>query len=1023
MKTTRFFLLILFVFLCFSNGFAENKLHLKLKPGQTIEFSYSKSDIGNRNLPMFRNMRENEEKWIIELKVHQQLNNWKYVLELKPKRHIVNSYFTRDPNVHFDSMFPYRAEDAPQLKNSLIQYEIICHLKLKLGLDLNKNELIQLNNDEFQNNLQQQIKNKNLTNEENTKLFKRIAYELKEIQKNTSDYLLKFNNASLAKKDSLDLNKNDFVISRRSDGQIQFIKKVVIPENGKEVKHSYKTIINPRNGIVTESSHITNHPRIEHGRSFEPESTEKTNFTLLNNSEQSFKQVTISGYIENPEWRPIQIQVLDSPVGTEMNSYETVLDSTNHFTITIPYHHCGFVFVKNHNEYYPNRKFFSFKIYAEPGDTINFKLTGNKPSQRISYLGDRSSVNSVLFEKSVKTDKYLRYNGNLLLLPINLNIKQDDFLKEYAGHFNLFNTNWITDTKFSSEVSQKSKDFVIGELKMQKLALAWNLDRLKELFPDFGHDKEIREDFQKVESYIDKFEFCRYYHENAFYSRSAATQYAQYYIFKNLKYTTPIRSVSETSAGNFPFMNLYESGGYSKHLDLFLSGSALIHEKADILANNLNQAPVLVNINSETRFDKQNNLYQEIISSSQDTILNHDLDIQLQNLRKFLDGDFYSKRIFLKMDGDTVMINDFIGKKPTVLYVSQNWGNSRYYIDDLSEKYSDVNFIYLAKGNNFKEWIDYLKEAKPKAIQLFLNTDEHAIKDIFKFTKYGEAVIVFDRNGNVITYNADLNQIGKYIKQALNQPQENQEVNKSTLYGIIWFLGGSLLLGLIAFLIFKARMRLRLRKEKREKRLQELQLSAIRAQMNPHFLFNSLNSVQNLIQKSQGREAHLYLSDFAGLIRKVLKNSRLEEVSLAEELETLNQYIRLEQLRFDFEYEQTVDKQIDQNHFMVPSMILQPVAENAIMHGMQHKPDNRKLKVEIKKLDKAIQISVEDNGIGLEASKKIKSVSNGIGLNMNEERLQIMQEKYGGNYSFKLIDLTQQNKEGTRVEITIPEEE
>jgi LytS/YehU family sensor histidine kinase len=236
-------------------------------------------------------------------------------------------------------------------------------------------------------------------------------------------------------------------------------------------------------------------------------------------------------------------------------------------------------------------------------------------------------------------------------------------------------------------------------------------------------------------------------------------------------------------------------------------------------------------------------------------------------------------------------------------------------------------------------------------------------------------------------------------------------------------MGGFMLLAMIAFLIFKTRMRRKLKKQNQEKRLRELQLSAIRAQMNPHFLFNSLNSVQNLVQKNQGREAHLYLADFAGLIRKVLKNSQQEEVSLAEELETLNQYIRLEQLRFDFEFEQVVDPEIDQNHFMVPSMILQPIAENAILHGLQHKKGNRKLRVEVLKKEQSIQMNLEDNGIGMEASRKIESYSNGIGLNLNKERLKIMQEKYGGNYSFRLIELANENREGTRVEITIPEEQ
>lgn len=114
---------------------------------------------------------------------------------------------------------------------------------------------------------------------------------------------------------------------------------------------------------------------------------------------------------------------------------------------------------------------------------------------------------------------------------------------------------------------------------------------------------------------------------------------------------------------------------------------------------------------------------------------------------------------------------------------------------------------------------------------------------------------------------------------------------------------------------------------------------------------------------------------------------------------------------------------IDQNLFMLPSMIMQPIAENALTHGLQHKPENKKLSIRITKLKNAIQISIEDNGIGIVEAKKLKTDLNGVGLRLNEERIQMMKEKYGGNYSLKLINLAELGMEGTRVEIIIPEEQ
>lgn len=163
---------------------------------------------------------------------------------------------------------------------------------------------------------------------------------------------------------------------------------------------------------------------------------------------------------------------------------------------------------------------------------------------------------------------------------------------------------------------------------------------------------------------------------------------------------------------------------------------------------------------------------------------------------------------------------------------------------------------------------------------------------------------------------------------------------------IIWPLGKLFTIAIVVLGIWKWRVRQRFRREQQQRRLRELELTAIRSQMNPpHFLFNRLNSVQN-----KGREAHLYLADFAGLIQKVLQNSEKEEVSLAEELEMTEQYLNLEKLRFDFDFSIGVEQGIDIHNTTVPSMLLQPFAENAVIHGLQNKPEDRKLKIEVRRI-------------------------------------------------------------------------
>jgi hypothetical protein len=395
----------------------------------------------------------------------------------------------------------------------------------------------------------------------------------------------------------------------------------------------------------------------------------------------------------------------------------------------------------------------------------------------------------------------------------------------------------------------------------------------------------------------------------------------------------------------------------------------------------------------------------------------------------------------LDINQNKVAIKDFLGKKPTIFYFSQNWINDRYEYDDMAKATPAINFVMVVEGSNFKQWEEYTKSANPTMTHLLFINDSVTFRDIFQVQ---QVHMVFNKKGEYISKARNAKQALKLAQDSLI-PQK-KELNKSQLKLIILALGIVILIALVVFAIWKWRVRQRFRREQQQRRLRELELTAIRSQMNPHFLFNSLNSVQNLVQQNKGREAHLYLSDFAGLIRKVLQNSEKEEVSLAEELEMTEQYLNLEKLRFDFDFSISVEQGIDINNTMVPSMLLQPFAENAVIHGLQNKPENRKLKIEVRKADEvpdskrlAVQnrlahksldtnrlalkatgiiISIEDNGIGREAAAAISKVKNGKGSKLIQERLEILQQKQGEKYSLKTIDL----EEGTRGEIFIPEE-
>ncbi len=220
-------------------------------------------------------------------------------------------------------------------------------------------------------------------------------------------------------------------------------------------------------------------------------------------------------------------------------------------------------------------------------------------------------------------------------------------------------------------------------------------------------------------------------------------------------------------------------------------------------------------------------------------------------------------------------------------------------------------------------------------------------------------------------------------------------------------------------------------RQKKQKTITELLLSeqkALRAQMNPHFIFNALNSIQNFILERDDQTADLYLANFSTLMRKVLENSKHNQIPLNEEIETLQMYLQLEHLRFEnkFSYEIILDQQIDSNAVMIPSSLIQPYLENAIWHGLMPKQSAGKLKLEfIKHKKEQLLVIVEDNGIGREAASKLRNKSKdhkSTGMKNIEERLKLLNKNNKGAFFVKIIDLksNEGKARGTRIELSIP---
>ena len=181
------------------------------------------------------------------------------------------------------------------------------------------------------------------------------------------------------------------------------------------------------------------------------------------------------------------------------------------------------------------------------------------------------------------------------------------------------------------------------------------------------------------------------------------------------------------------------------------------------------------------------------------------------------------------------------------------------------------------------------------------------------------------------------------------------------------------------------------------KKVAELQMTSLRLQMNPHFIFNSLNSIQYFIYNNNKEEAGEYLTKFSRLIREILEHANDNTISQADEIKMLELYLELEMLRFDnkFDYELEIDPAIDLYNIEIPSMLIQPFVENAIIHGLMGKNDTKgKIKIIFQKEGDGIRCIIEDNGIGREKAEEIKKQrvmhKKSLGIKVTKDRLEMM---------------------------------
>ena len=314
-----------------------------------------------------------------------------------------------------------------------------------------------------------------------------------------------------------------------------------------------------------------------------------------------------------------------------------------------------------------------------------------------------------------------------------------------------------------------------------------------------------------------------------------------------------------------------------------------------------------------------------------------------------------------------------------------------------------------------KKYMDSVHLGDPVMVY-YIGKDSTYHDEMKIFTNRHTFMLIRD-DGVIVNNHVSSNNIDRVLASL---PKRPPPPDRSALYRLLLIILLAVILsGGITWGVVRYRSRRMLRREEARRRLAELELRALRSQMNPHFLFNALNSIQNLINKNRIREANLYLARFATLMRMVLDHAERPLVSLDEELKLLKIYLELESLRTPFEYSIDVAPEVVPEEEEIPGMLLQPYVENAVLHGMVPARGG-KITISVTKKDGTLRITIADNGQGIRARSKSRK-GNGKAMKMIGERIRILNMSNASPIRVRVTDLAEAGEgQGTRVVVEIP---
>jgi hypothetical protein len=293
------------------------------------------------------------------------------------------------------------------------------------------------------------------------------------------------------------------------------------------------------------------------------------------------------------------------------------------------------------------------------------------------------------------------------------------------------------------------------------------------------------------------------------------------------------------------------------------------------------------------------------------------------------------------------------------------------------------------------------------------------------YRKYSDAVTRAEKQKEsrlleksaLIKQQRDIEEVAKYIaiaqqEEAITEAMVSRQ--RLVIYGLILII---LIIAVTSYFIYKNAIA-----SKRANQL--LALKSLRSQMNPHFIFNALNSLNHFVAEADERTANKFLSEFSRLMRLVLENSQQDFIPLYKEEEIISLYLKLEHYRFreKFDYSISIDNNINKEAVYIPPMLIQPYIENAVWHGLRYKESKGHLNLSIRQTDHKLEVEIKDDGIGRKRSTELKTENqkkhNSTGLKNIRERLKIINKIYRSDYKVLIEDLAEGT--GTKVILELP---